>query len=387
MTARRFSICCSAIAAFAFACTKEKAEPQANEESAEEHEALPSSVELPAEVVSAAQIRWAPAQRDALDVIVELPGEISADPDRTARVASTVEGRIERINFREGSVVEHGAILAVLRVLDLPGRRAGLAAASARAKAARANVERLEVLAKRGLASDQELQTARAEAEALESESTAASEQLSALGSKRDAPPSSLLELVAPIGGTVVERRAVIGERADPEHPLATIVDLSKVWFLGRVFERDLASVHIGARAEVELSAHPGARFEGTVEYIAQQIDPSARTVVARVVLANRDELLRLGLFGTARVELGKKREAPAIIVPQSAVTDVANETVVFVHAANGRFERRTVVLGTSALGKVEVMSGLREGEEVVTEGVFTLKSAVLKKTFGEEEE
>jgi cobalt-zinc-cadmium efflux system membrane fusion protein len=157
--------------------------------------------------------------------------------------------------------------------------------------------------------------------------------------------------------------------------------------FLGRIFENDLAHVHAGAAAEVQLNAYAGERFEGRIELIGRRIDPVARTVIARIPLSNRQDLLRLGLFGTARISAGEARKgAPSLVVPRSAVTEIGGKSVVFVHHPDDDFELHEVVLGRAALGKVEVISGLREGEEVVVDGAFTLKSLVLKSTLGEEE-
>jgi membrane fusion protein, heavy metal efflux system len=113
-----------------------------------------------------------------------------------------------------------------------------------------------------------------------------------------------------------------------------------------------------------------------------------ARTITARIRLTNRDDLLRLGLFGVARVATAEEsKKAGALVVPRSAITEIAQKPVVFVRQLDGDFDLHEVVLGSSGLGKVEVVSGLREGEQVVKSGVFTLKSAVLKSTFGEDDE
>lgn len=124
------------------------------------------------------------------------------------------------------------------------------------------------------------------------------------------------------------------------------------------------------------------------MDYLSEAIDPVARTVVARVRITNRAELLRLGLFGIAQVATGasETQRTPTIVVPRNAVTEIANKPAVFVRQSDGDFDLHEVVLGEGALGKIEVLSGLREGEHVVVDGVFTLKSAVLKSTFGEEE-
>jgi cobalt-zinc-cadmium efflux system membrane fusion protein len=352
-----------------------------------EHQALPTHVTLTPAVIKAARIRSQPVAREVLAATLALPGEIVADPDRSARVASPIAGRIEQTAFGEGSVVAKGAPLAVVRVPDLGKLRSTLAATLARAKAARTGAERLRGLVQHHLATEQAYLDALAQAEALEVEARAAAEQISALGLGARGGSASQLTLRAPIAGVVVSRKAVIGQPITAEEVIAEIVDLSEVWFLGRVFEKDLGRLRLEARADVQLNAYPKERFEGSVEYIGRQVDPVARTVTARVRLTNRDDRLRIGLFGTAYVSTGEDRgKDPTLVVPRSALAEIAGEPVVFVQQSENQFELHQLTVGESAAGKVQVITGLREGERVVTEGVFTLKSAVLKSTIAEEE-
>lgn len=350
------------------------------------HEELAKRVRLTPKVVEDAQIRVAPATRESLVEVVALPGELAADPDKLAEVASPIGGRLERIDFREGGVVKRGDVLAVVRVPDFARAKAEYAATAAKAEAARSNAQRLQALSSRGLAAEQEVLSANAEAGALQAQAAAASELLKAMDSGGDAI-SSRLSLRAPISGTVIRRSAVVGQPVSSEHSIATLAELSELWFLGRVFEKDLGRVRIGARTEVTLNAFPRELFEGAVEYVGKQVDPMARTVTARVRIANKEDQLSLGLFGTARVAVAtQEASAPVLVVPQTAVVEIGDKRVVFVREPDLDFEMHEVVLGPSSIGKVEVVSGLREGELVVVAGAFTLKSVTLKGQFGEEE-
>jgi cobalt-zinc-cadmium efflux system membrane fusion protein len=351
-----------------------------------EHESLPKRVRLPDKVIAAAKIRTLPVSREPLAPTIVLPGEVAADPDRSARVSSPAAGRLERVTFREGSVVKRGDVLAVVRVPDLGKARASYTATSARATAARAGANRLEALADKRLAAMQEVVTAKAEADALEAEARAADEQLRAMGTGTSG--GAELVLRAPVSGTVIARDAVVGQPVTPEETIASIADLSEVWFLARVFEKDLGRLRVGAPTEVELNAYPHEGFQGEVEYVGRKIDPAARTLTARVRLTNRNDLLRIGLFGAARVATSEiETQSLVLVVPRSAITEVADKRVAFVREPDGDFEMHEVVLGDASVGKVAIVSGLREGESVVVEGVFTLKSVVLKGTFGEEGE
>ncbi len=351
-----------------------------------EHEELPKRVRLTKKVIADAKIKTAPVTKETLAATLSLPGEITADPDKSARVSTPVAGRLVDVRFKEGSAVKKGDVLAVVRVPEIGKVRSAYNATTAKAAAARANAERLGALAEKGLASKQESVSAKAEADALEAEARALNEQLGALGMGATGGGSELT-LRAPVGGLVVTRDAVVGQPITAEQTIATIADLSEVWFLGRVFEKDLGRLKVGARADVELNAYPKERFDGAVEYLGRQIDPVARTVTARVRLTNRDDLLRIGLFGTARVSTGEAgTQTPVLVVPRTALAEIGGKPVAFVRHADDDFELHEVVTGESSLGKVEIVNGLREGEEVVVEGVFTLKSVVLKGTIAEDE-
>jgi cobalt-zinc-cadmium efflux system membrane fusion protein len=377
------------------ACSKNKP-PAPREEKAEgrhdshadepEHEGVAKRVRIGPNVMKDAKIAIAPVTKEVLAVTVVLTGEVTSDPDKTARVSAPIAGRLERVAFKEGSVVKKGDLLAVVKVPELGKIRSAHSATSAKAAAARANADRLSTLAEKRLAAEQEVVSARAEAAALEADARALSEQLQAVGTGETGGGPEL-GLRAPIGGVVVSRDAVIGQPVTAEQIIATITDLSEIWFLGRVFEKDLGRVKTGANTEIALNAYPREHFTGQVEYIGRQIDPIARTVTARIRLQNRDDLLRIGLFGTARVATGEMGGRPAqIVIPRTAVVDISDKPVVFIRQPDGDFELHDIVLGESALGKVEVLNGLREGEQVVTEGAFTLKSIALKSTLAEDE-
>jgi len=293
------------------------------------------------------------------------------------------------VKVKEGGRVTAGQTVAVLESPELARARATLASASARAKSARLNADRLKNLEAKSLASGQELSAAQAEAAALDAEVAAARQTLGALGqgSAEAQGGSARVTIRSPLTGFVLSRDAVQGQSVDAEHVIAVVGDLENVYFLGRLFEKDLARVKVGASTEVRLNAYPNEVFEGKIETIGRQLDPAARTVTARILIHNHGDLVKVGLFGTARVVVGPaENPAKRVVVPLAAVTRVANKDVVFVRQADGDFETHPVTVGRTAGGRVEILSGLRAGEQVVVDGVFTLKSTILKGTFGGEE-
>lgn len=373
--------------------TKPKDEPppavSTSHEGEKEHDAIPRRAKLTREIIDSAKIRVAPARKEVLAPTLVLPGEIAADPDTSARVSSPVAGRLAEVRFKEGGSVKKGDVLAVLRIPEIGKVRAAYGSATARRASAKTNAERLEALAEKGMAARQEAVAARAEADALDAESKALAEQLTALGMGASGSGADLV-LRAPVSGVVVARDAVVGQPITTEQTIATIADLGEVWFLARVFEKDLGKLEAGAAADVTLNAYPAEAFEGKVEYVSRQIDPAARTVTARIVLSNRAEMLRLGLFGTAHVvaksDRAERGREPALVVPRSAVVEVAGKTVVFVHTPTDEFELHEITTGEAAAGKIRVLEGLREGEEVVVEGAFTIKSVLLRGTLADED-
>jgi cobalt-zinc-cadmium efflux system membrane fusion protein len=381
------------IALVLLGCPKDKSAPGLREEPKpaastphEEHDTIPRRVKIPPQVIAAAKIQVAAATREVLAPTLSLPGEIAADPDKSARVSSPVAGRIVDVRFREGSTVKKGDVLAIVRIPEIGKVRAAYSATAAKAASARANADRLEALAAKELSPRQEAVAARAEADALAAESKALGEQLSALGMGEKGSGSELA-LRAPVSGTVVMREAVVGQPIGTEQTIASIADLAEVWFLARVFEKDLGRLEAGADSEVTLNAYPNERYDGKVEYVGKQIDPIARTVTARIRLANRDDQLRIGLFGAARVVAkGERTGEPVLAVPRSALTEIAGKTVVFVRIGENEFETHDVTAGDSSAGKVRILSGLREGEPIVVEGAFTVKSVLLRGTIASEE-
>jgi RND family efflux transporter MFP subunit len=194
------------------------------------------------------------------------------------------------------------------------------------------------------------------------------------------------VDIASPIAGQVVQREAIVGQHVDPAHSLVTVADLSRAFFQAQLFEKDLAGVAEGAAAEVRLNGYPADVFRARVVRVSSQIDPQARTLTARLGFVGPAPKVRLGLYGIARVSLADATGVEHVVVPISAVTEVGDRKVVFVrHPDDGDFQLHDVRLGASAGGDVAVLSGLDEGEEVVTSGVHTLKSVVLKSTMDEE--
>jgi membrane fusion protein, heavy metal efflux system len=352
------------------------------------HEGLPTKIRLEPHVIQDAGIVTQAVVREALLPTVSLPGEVVINPDHTSQVSAPMAGgRLVKVLVQEGSQVKKGDIIAVLRVPDLGKVRGALASTRAKLVSAQAHERRLQKLFKLGLTPEQQYMDAKAEALSLRAQKRALSGELAAVGAGHSQGKAFDLALRAPQSGIVVMRNALVGQPVASDQILAQLANLDEVWFLARVFEKDLHKLQANVPADVELNAYPNERFPGRLEYIGKQIDPVGRTVTARIVLTNSKGKLRLGLFGMATIALANKTsKQKSLVVPRSALVDVAGKTSVFVRQPDGDFELHEVVLGRSGMGKVAIVSGLREQEQVVTSGVFTLKSVVLKGSIADED-
>ena len=186
--------------------------------------------------------------------------------------------------------------------------------------------------------------------------------------------PQRTLRVDAPIDGIVVEKMAVRGQMAEAGMKLYRLADLSIVWVQSQIYEQDLALVQVGQEAEVSLSYLPDRKFSGRVTYIYPTVDEKTRTAKVRMEFHNPGFFLKPGMFAT--VELRAELKPDALLVPDSAVLRSGEKNTVFVALDGGHFEPREVKLGPrSDNNSFEVISGLKEGERVVTSGQFMLDS------------
>jgi cobalt-zinc-cadmium efflux system membrane fusion protein len=185
----------------------------------------------------------------------------------------------------------------------------------------------------------------------------------------------------APLRGRVTERKAVQGRVVAANDELFTVARLESLWLFLQVFEKDLPAVAEGTAVTLTCESHPDHRFTGTVDFVGQILDPHSRTVQARALIENPDGKLKPGMFVYAKIDDGNgSGEVSAhLAVPLSAVARIEGRDVVFVQTAERTFEPRPVVLGDASQDWVEISAGLSEGETIAVEGVFTLKSEILK--------
>jgi Cu(I)/Ag(I) efflux system membrane fusion protein len=176
----------------------------------------------------------------------------------------------------------------------------------------------------------------------------------------------------SPGSGVVLEKAAVKGMRVMAGQMLFRISDVSTVWVEADVYERDLASVRVSQQAQVTFDAFPGEAFGGRVSYIYPSLNEGTRTARVRFALANRSGRLRPGMFASV-VMAGQAGDA--LTVPTNAVLDSGTEQVVFVAQGDGRFVPRPIKAGRRTAERVEVLDGVKEGEQVAAAAAFFLDS------------
>lgn len=180
----------------------------------------------------------------------------------------------------------------------------------------------------------------------------------------------------SPVDGYVVAKNAVAGVAIQPGTVLFEVADLSTVWVTADVYEQDVSRVHVGQQARLELASYPGEKHTGKVQFVYPVLDGQSRTLKVRIEFRNRFDRsgprLRPGMYGTVYLDLPA---TTGLMVPDEAVVDTGEMHYVFVVREGGHFEPRLVRIGARARAKVEIVSGLAEGEQVVTTGNFLIDS------------
>lgn len=192
---------------------------------------------------------------------------------------------------------------------------------------------------------------------------------------------NSELSLAAPVTGTITSRSVNPGEIIETNKELMKVTNLSSVWVIAQVYERDLANLRIGTGASVTTDAYPGRLFRGQVTYIDPNINQETRTAQVRVELDNPGQIFKIGMYVNAAFGSTGMAERTMPVVPASAVQTLNNSQVVFAATDDpNTFVLKNVRLGTETDGKYIVLEGLNVGERIVTEGSFLLRAEWLKR-------
>ena len=306
-----------------------------------------AGVQAPVDRLQSMGVRVEAVTRGHLGDSLSTVGRIVADDGKLARVQVRYSGYLEKLLVTQpGTRVPHGAPLALIQsdeIMRLEGDlMQALGWGGDLAERAR---QRLRVL---GVAPEE---IARVEARGR---------------------ADGIVALRSPVQGDVVAIDAIPGDRVEPGQVLFEVADLSQVWVVADVYERELSRVKVGLTAGLTLDAYPGRRFTGRIDYVSARLDPQTRTLQARIRLENPERLLKPGLFGAVEIQLPRSE---GLTVAAEAVIDTGEARYVFLEASAGRFEPRRVVTGERSGERLQVLSGLEEGDRVATAGNFFLDS------------
>ena len=312
MSHRIISLFTAALLAGGLAGCGKKAEPVAETKPEAKHDE--NIVTLTAENLKHITLKTEPATSSSLGMTLKAAGRISANLNKTAKVTSTFEGRLTKLNFDLNDRVTAGQVMALVESPELLGRQ---------------------------------------------------------------------LEIKAPIDGVIIERKGTTGELVDKAKEIYTISDPTQLWAITEVKERDIAAVKVGQDATFAALAYPDEKFHGKVILIGNQVESGSRTIEVRIAVDNADGRLKPGMF--ADVEIVTTILDNVLLIPDSALQTDGEEQIVFVALDGNKFEKRIVKLGLEQAGRVQILDGVKAGENIVTEGSFILKSEMLKGQLGEE--
>ena len=341
----------------------------------------PGVLHLTSEELARTAIEFAPVVRGQLRVPREFPATVQSNENELAEVTTLIRGRVVKVHVDVGQDVKKDTLLAMLHSTDLGVAEGAYLKASAKLHEAELAYERAKDLHQHKAVSLAELQRREAEMKTARAEARETQNRLELLGVprpeverlNREHTIKADVPLRAPFDGRVIMRNITRGEVVETNQKFFTVADLSDVWVVGNVPEKDVQFIRKDQKVGVIASAYPHAIFQGTIKYISDVLDPATRTMRLRVTVPNPDRLLKPEMFATVRVYAAPTPDA--LTVPLAAVQNGPAGKILFVQRGANEFEVRAVKLGEEQGEVVTVLEGVREGEQVVTRGSFVLKS------------
>lgn len=340
-------------------------------------------------IAEAAGLQLATVESRSITKTIECSAEVAYDGNRYAQLSAQVPGIIAEVHKDLGDHVDPGEALVTISSTHLGAAKASYLQAVAAVALWQRNHAREADLLDRRVSTEKDL----FEAEARLAESRIAlSEAEQALLSfglsgkqiedaRRTGDTSALFVVTASFSGVVVGKHAVIGEVVDPSKPLYSVADVSRMWALIDVYEQDLRHIQVGQPVVLHVEGLPGESFAGHITWVSSQLNPQTRTLPARAELDNKRGLLRANMFAKASVAVRDRQQS--LVVPQASVQWEGCCNVVFVRKSETVYEPRKVHLGIATGTVYEVLGGVGEGEDIVTQGSFLLKTEILKGSIG----
>ncbi|MEO6873031.1 MAG: efflux RND transporter periplasmic adaptor subunit [Chthoniobacterales bacterium] len=307
--------CAAVLAILAVAaCGKKDSAEAKSEATAPGEKHVDNVVTLTAKNLEHIDLTIEPATLGSIGKTLKAAGRVSANLNKTAKVVTTLEGRLIQMNVDLNDKVKAGDVLGLVQTPELLGKP---------------------------------------------------------------------LELKAPIDGVIIERRATVGELVGKDTVIYTITDPADLWVIAEIKERDIGSVKVGQDATFSVLAYPEETFQGKLVRLGNVVESDSRTLEARIETSNPDSRLKPGMF--ADVSITTTVLENALVIPAKSLETDGADQIVFVSLGENKFEKRVVESGLATQDRVQILSGIKAGDKVVTHGGFILKSEQLKGELGEE--
>ncbi len=325
----------------------------------------------------------------AITKTVECNAEVVYDGNRYAQVSAQVPGVVAKVHGDLGDTVRSGDPLVTLTSTHLGEAKASYLQAVAAVALWEKNHAREMDLLEKGVSTERDLLEAEKHLTESRAEMSEAEQALLSFGLsekqieavRHSGDTSARYVVTAPFPGIVVDRHVAIGEVVDSSRPLLAVADVARMWALIDIYESDMREIQVGQPVVLQAEGLPGESFAGYITWVSTQLDPQTRTLQARAELDNTQGRLRSHMFAQANISLRDRQHS--LVVPQAAVQWEGCCNVVFVKSSETVYEPRKVHLGVASGTVYEVLSGVEEGEEVVTQGSFLLKTEILKGSIG----
>jgi cobalt-zinc-cadmium efflux system membrane fusion protein len=337
-------------------------------------------VELSADEKEAIEIETVAASFMPLKSHLQAMGKVLAHPLRKAIVSYAFPARISQIHFRIGDWVKTEQRLVTLQSEEVGTAKSEFYKAQADHELAKVNFEREKRLFDRGVGAKKNYLAAESEFKVAQANLNATEKKLHVLGFTEEQVKTisethqinPVITLFAPIRGKIIDTKAILGAMIDQETEILTIMDPTVLCIDAEIYEKDIAKIRIGQEVEVSVPAYPGETFIGKTCYISDVLHEETRTITVRTEVENKEYKLKPGMFADIKIFLN--HQSQALVVPEEALLDEKDEKIVFIKS-EGKYLLQFVETGTREKGYVEILSGLQEGDIVVTKGNYQLKS------------
>ena len=323
-----------------------------------------------------ATIRTEPVVEREVANVFAVAGKVQFDEDRVARIVVPLGGQVRDLHVKVGDAVKQGDVLCAINSREAAASVGEYIEARKDVELAEKTAAMTEDLFAHEAASRIAMQQAQSDLAKARSRAARTEESLRVLGlSPKDdlAQFNGRLPITAPLTGVVIDRKVTAGQFVQSDGtPIMTIADLSSVWVVGDVFERDLQRVSPGQTASITTAAYPGETFHGRVDHISDSMDAATRTAKVRVSVANPGGRLKPEMF--ASVSLDLQAHDRVVLVPSDAVFTEDGRPFVYAEVDRGKFARRAVDVAQSEGPLRRVIAGLRPGDRVVVDGALLLR-------------